>query len=189
MISYLQGEIIDKDLSSAVILINGIGYRVHSTKSQLTKLNLTKNSSLWISENIKEDRHDLFGFEDRAELDLFERILSVNGAGPKAALAVLDIGPSSKLKEALVNSDAKYIQQASGVGKKLAERLILELSGGLSQTALDQNKNLALNINEEDEAYQALISLGYGPKDAALAISKLDPNLSLEDKIKTVLRS
>ncbi len=187
MIALLQGKVIKKDSDSLVLLNSGVGYKIFSTEAELNNVKLEEDTQLWIHENIKEDRHDLFGFKEVAELELFEKLLSVNGAGPKAALAVLNIGSVSDLKTALINSDAKYIQQASGVGKKLAERLILELSGRLSDTALD-NSLSNRKQDEDDEAYQALVSLGYAPKDAAKALERVDQSLSTEDRIKQALR-
>jgi Holliday junction DNA helicase RuvA len=186
MIAYLSGEVLKKESDYLVLLNSGIGYKIFSTQLEINELSLGSKVEFWISENIKEDKHDLFGFTNPESLQLFEKILSVNGAGPKAALSILNIGPLSELKSALINSNAKYIQQASGVGKKLAERLILELSGRLSDTALDNSANTKLN--EDDEAHQALVSLGYSPKDAAKALEKVDPNLSLEERIKKALR-
>jgi len=187
MIALLQGQVVKKDTDSLVLFNSGVGYRIFSTEAQVNNLKLEDEVQLWIHENIKEDRHDLFGFADVAELELFEKLLSVNGAGPKAALAVLNIGNISELKTALINSDAKYIQQASGVGKKLAERLILELSGRLSDTALE-NTSSGPKLDEDDEAYQALVALGYSPKDASKALEKVDKSLSTEDRIKQALR-
>jgi Holliday junction DNA helicase RuvA len=187
MIAYLSGKILQKEPDFLILLNSGIGYKIFSTQIEISPLSLNSDTQFWIYENIKEDRHDLFGFTEPESLQIFEKILSVNGAGPKAALAILNIGPIAKLKESLANSDAKYIQQASGVGKKLAERLILELSGQLSPTALQNNS--ATKLNEDDEAYQALISLGYAPKDAAKALQKIDPTLSLEQRVKQALSS
>ncbi len=187
MIAYLSGEVFKKEQDYVVLLNSGIGYKIFTTELELNSLQLQNEAQFWISENIKEDRHDLFGFTTQESLQIFEKVLSVNGAGPKAALAILNIGPIAELKTALINSDAKYIQQASGVGKKLAERLILELSGKLSETALDNNPNS--KYNEDDDAYQALISLGYSPKDASKALEKIDSNLTVEERIKQALSS
>lgn len=189
MIAYISGEVLYKESDFLVLLNSGIGYKIFSTELELSNLSLASKAQLWIFENIKEDRHDLFGFASQESLQIFEKILSVNGAGPKAALAILSIGSIAKLKESLINSDAKYIQQASGVGKKLAERLILELSGRLSETALDNNSSSKSKLKEDDDAYQALISLGYSPKDATKALQKIDPNLSLEERVKAALSS
>ena len=106
MIALLTGEIIKKDLDSIILLNAGIGYRVFTTQRESSSLNLNSEAKLWIYENIKEDKHDLFGFSNIEELELFEKILSVNGAGPKASLAVLNIGPITELKSALISSNA-----------------------------------------------------------------------------------
>ena len=187
MIALLNGEIIKKELDSIILLNAGIGYRIFTTQRESSSLNLNSEAKLWIHENIKEDKHDLFGFSNIEELELFEKILSVNGAGPKASLAVLNIGPIAELKSALTSSNAKYIQRASGVGKKLAERLILELSGKLSQTALEPDTG-NLKFNEDDEAFQALVSLGYSPKDASKALDKIDSSLTTQERLKLALQ-
>lgn len=187
MIALLNGEIIKKELDSIILLNAGIGYRIFTTQRESSSLNLNSEAKLWIHENIKEDKHDLFGFSNIEELELFEKILSVNGAGPKASLAVLNIGPIAELKSALTSSNAKYIQRASGVGKKLAERLILELSGKLSQTALEPDSG-NLKYNEDDEAFQALVSLGYSPKDASKALDKIDSSLTTQERLKLALQ-
>jgi Holliday junction DNA helicase RuvA len=187
MIALLNGEIIKKELDSIILLNAGIGYRIFTTQRESSSLNLNSEAKLWIHENIKEDKHDLFGFSNIEELELFEKILSVNGAGPKASLAVLNIGPIAELKSALTSSNAKYIQRASGVGKKLAERLILELSGKLSQTALEPDSG-NLKYNEDDEAFQALVSLGYSPKDASKALDKVDSSLTTQERLKLALQ-
>lgn len=186
MIAYLSGEVLKKEQDFLILQNSGVGYKIFTTEIELQHLSLSSKAELWIFENIKEDRHDLFGFTNQESLQIFEKILSVNGAGPKAALAILNIGPITELKSALINSDAKYIQQASGVGKKLAERLILEISGKLSETALQSS---ASKLNEEDEAYQALISLGYSPKDASKALEKVDSKLTVEERVKLALTS
>lgn len=187
MIAYISGKVLTKQFDYLILNNSGIGYKIFSTELELSSLNIGQETSFWIYENIKEDLHDLFGFSTEESLQIFEKILSVNGAGPKAALAILNIGSLDDLKAALVNSDAKYIQQASGVGKKLAERLILEISGKLSETALEANTKI--KTNEDDEAYQALISLGYSPKDATKALEGIDLSLSTEERIKMALRS
>lgn len=186
MIAYISGEVLLKEFDYLILTNSGIGYKIYSTESELNNLSLGKETAFWIFENIKEDKYDLFGFTDQGSLRMFETILSVNGAGPKAALSVLNIGPIVDLQEALLTSNAKYIQQASGVGKKLAERLILEISGKLSETALDGNTKT--NQNEDDEAYQALISLGYSPKDAAKALEGVELSLTTQERIKKALR-
>ncbi len=187
MIAYLAGTILKKESDYLVLVNSKIGYKVFATALELDSLNLSSEVALWIFENIKEDRHDLFGFSSEESLRIFEKILSVNGAGPKASLAILNIGPVEDLKNALINSDAKYIQQASGVGGKLAERIILDLSGKLSATALlgSSSKN---NGVEDDEASDALVSLGYSLKEAQKALKNVDPTLSLEEKIKLILK-
>lgn len=191
MIAYIRGEVLIKQFDYLIIQpggvgVGGIGYKIFSTEAELSKLNLGEEAAFWVYENIKEDRHDLYGFTEQSSHIMFERILGVNGAGPKAALAILNIGSVEDLQEAFLTSNAKYIQQASGVGKKLAERLILEISGKLSETAL-MNKAIPKQ-DEEDEAYQALVSLGYSPKDAATALQDVDPSLTTEERIKRALR-
>jgi Holliday junction DNA helicase RuvA len=146
---------------------------------------------VYVYEHIREQSHDLFGFVAIDTKKLFEQLLGVNGVGPKMALSVLSVGSGSDVRIAIAGGDTRYIQQASGVGKRVAERIVVELKDkvglegvDLATTGMLQGESLLM----KDEAVEALVSLGYTPQDAAAALQKVDANLSTEERIKLALK-
>ncbi|NBU33027.1 Holliday junction branch migration protein RuvA [bacterium] len=190
MIAKLTGVAIDHEGPLTVIDCSGVGYAVRVLLDEQATMRLGEKSSLFIYEHIKEDAHDLYGFLTKSRKDLFERLISVNGVGPKAALAIANLGNEGQVRTAIANGDTKYISSASGVGKKVAERVVVDLKNkvGLSAsndaTAFLQEASLA----DSDEALQALIGLGYSREDAVAVLAKIDPSLSVEARIKQALK-
>lgn len=134
--------------------------------------------------------HDLFGFTTPDAKKLFEQLLDVNGVGPKMALSVLNIGNAPEVRASIAGGDTKTIQKANGVGKRVAERIVVDLKDKvglpgveLSATGLLQSDTRLL----KDEAVEALVALGYTPQDAAIALHNIDPTLSTESRIKQAL--
>ncbi|MFR5383009.1 MAG: Holliday junction branch migration protein RuvA, partial [Oscillospiraceae bacterium] len=126
MFYYLNGTITLLDANLAVVDCGGVGYACHTTNYTLARLQLGKSAKLFTYCNIKEDAFDIFGFSTREELNCFERLLGVTGVGPKAALAILSVVSPEQLTLAVMTQDDKTITMAQGVGKKLAQRIILE---------------------------------------------------------------
>jgi holliday junction DNA helicase RuvA len=190
MIGFLEGRIIKKEAGNLVVLVGGVGYRVLASDRTLELALMGSELGLWIYEQVREVSYELFGFTDTQEQELFEKLLGVNGVGPKMALSILNIGSANELTSAIARADAKYIQTANGVGKKVAEKVILELSGKLSETALDSPVPIGQrhNIAQADEAVDALVGLGYSERDAVSALSRLDTDLTTEEKIKAILK-
>lgn len=190
MISYLNGEVASKDIDFIVIDVGGVGYGVRVSLSDYEKLPVNSKAKLYIYEHIREDAHDLFGFINQGTLNLFHQLISVKNVGPKVALAILSIGSESTIREAIAGGDVKKLQTAKGVGKRAAEQIIVELrdkvglvssieaEGVVSRSALDQN----------DEAVQALVALGYSEYDAQKALSNTEADLSVEERIKQALK-
>jgi Holliday junction DNA helicase RuvA len=191
MIAVLKG-IIGEKLGDIVVLdVRGVGYGLHVTIEDFGRMTPGQLAKVYVYEHIREQSHDLYGFVTLDTKQLFEQLLGVNGVGPKMALGVLSIGTSSEVRLAIAGGDTKFMCQASGVGKRVAERIVVELKDkvglegvDLSTTALLQGDNLLLR----DEAVEALVSLGYSPLDAAQALHDVDPGLSAEDRIKYALR-
>ncbi len=173
-----------------VIDCNGVGYGVRVLLDEQATMRLGEKASLYIYEHIKEDTHDLYGFVTKSRKDLFERLLSVNGVGPKAALAIANLGNEGQVRAAIAAGDTKYISSASGVGKKVAERVVVDLKNkvGLSTsddaTSFLQESSLA----DSDEALQALVGLGYAREDAVSVLAKIDPSLPIAIRIKLALK-
>lgn len=190
MIATLEGIISEKIGQQAVVLIGGIGYGVLTTLSNLDRLNTGEKAKFYIHENIKEEAHDLFGFLLLDDKKLFEQLLSVKNVGPKVAMSVLDIGSASNVRAAIAGGDVKRLQTAKGVGKRAAEQIIVELRDKVGLIATNSAEDIVTRgaIDAQDEAAQALMSLGYSELDAMLALKNIDPGLSTEDRVRQALK-
>jgi len=191
MIATLTGGVAEKLLDVIVLDAQGVGYGVFVTNEDYGRLVQGQNAKLYIYEHIREASHDLFGFLTLDTKRLFEQLLGVNGIGPKMALSVLSIGNIDHVRAAIAGGDVKFIQRANGVGKRVAERIVVELKDKvglegveLSATGLLQGEGLLM----KDEAVEALVSLGYSPQDASKALQNVDTNLAIEERIKLALR-
>jgi Holliday junction DNA helicase RuvA len=192
MIATLTGVVAEKLGDIVVLDVRGVGYGLLMTNEDFGRLGSGQTAKVYVYEHIREQSHDLFGFCTLDTKQLFELLLGVNGVGPKMALSVLSVGSSNNVRAAIATGDVKYIQQASGVGKRVAERIVVDLKDKvglegveLSATGLLQGENALM----QDEAVEALVSLGYTAQDASVALQKVDPNLSTEERIKLALRS
>ena len=194
MIYYLSGPVTILEPGLAVVECGGVGYGCRITAFTAGQLKLNQNTRLYITESIREDAHDLYGFSSREEQRCYELLTSVNGVGPKAAMSILSSGPQN-FTLAVMTGDEKMLTAAQGVGKKIAQRIILELKekiGGASMeldftagpvsAAPAQQGNAAL-------ANAALQELGYSPAEIAQALKGVDPKASTEDMIRHALRA
>lgn len=191
MIATLRGTIAEKIDTQVIIDVSGIGYGLHVTAEDFGRLPNGEQAKLYVYEHIREQGYDLFGFVSMDTKRLFEQLLGVKNVGPKVALAVLDIGSSSVVRAAIAAGDVKLLQSAKGVGKRAAEQIVVELRDkvGLGASEAAEGVVTRPGIGGEDEATEALISLGYSPYDAAAALKNIDPDLSVEDRIKQALKS
>ena len=196
MFYYLNGTITLLDANLAVVDCGGVGYACHTTNYTLARLQLGKPAKLFTYFSIKENAVDLFGFSTREELNCFERLLSVTGVGPKAALAILSVVSPEQLTLAVMTQDDKTITMAQGVGKKLAQRIILELKDKLGASQLELNtaelagSGVPARGSKAAEATAALVGLGYSQAEAAAALKGIDiETLSIEDVIRRALRA
>lgn len=190
MIATLTGKITDKNLDSLVLEVNGIGYELYTSLSDLSNVVSDDLIKFYVYEHIREQSHDLFGFISIYDKQLFEKLLSVNGVGPKMALAIMNVGSSSEVKAAIAEGDVKVLQSASGVGKKVAERIVVDLKDKVGLLSSDQaTAFLSDELNESNsEAVDALVSLGYSQNDANYMLKDIDSELSTEEKIKQALK-
>ena len=195
MIASLRGKLIYTDNTVAVVECGGVGYKCFVTKNTLYNLP-QKNEEVFLHTYmvVREDAMDLYGFESVEELDAFKLITSVNGVGAKIGLALLSEFTASQLTLYIASNDAKALTAASGVGIKLAQRIVLELKdkvGGISTGETLEIKavgNATINSNTK-EAVAALVALGYSQSEASLAVGKLDISLSTEELIKQALKT
>lgn len=189
MIATLEGKISQKLGDLVVIDCNGVGYGVNVTFEDFGALTTDEKTKLFIYEHIRENTHDLFGFRGLETKYLFEQLLSVNGVGPKMALSILSVANSSQVRKAIAAGDIKFISQASGVGKRVAERVVVDLKDKVGLAADENATDFLAAANPNDEAMQGLVALGYSVQDAAQALKGIDEKLSPEERIKTALKA
>lgn len=192
MIATLKGTVSEKLLDTVVLDVGGVGYGLLVTTEDYGLLQPEQTAKLYVYEHIRESAHDLFGFVMLDTKRLFELFLSVNGVGPKMALNILSIGNPDEVRQAIAGGDTKFIQQATGVGKRVAERLVVDLKDKVGLVATDLGGTGILHSEQAvsgDEAVEALMSLGYSLADAARALDKVDSGLSTEDRIKQALKA
>lgn len=189
MIATLEGLVSEKLAEMVVVSVAGVGYGLLVPAEDYGKLALGKPAKLYVYEHIREQAHDLFGFISKDNQSLFELLLEVNGVGPKMALNMLSIGSTQDVRQAIASGDVKFIQQANGVGKRVAERVVVDLKDKVGLIGVDlESTGLLHSENSNDEAVEALVALGYSSQDAAKALSKVDPKLPSEDRIKAALK-
>ena len=195
MIYYLSGPVTVLEPGLAVIDCAGVGYGCRITAYTAGQLKLNQPARLYISESIREDAHELFGFISKEEQRCYELLTSVNGVGPKAAMSILSAGGPQNFTLAVMTGDEKMLTAAQGVGKKIAQRIILELkdklggssmeldfSGGPVAAVPTQAGNAAL-------AHAALQELGYSPAEINAALKGVDPNATTEEMVRHALRA
>ena len=193
---YLSGTVTVLEPGLAVIDCGGVGYGCRITAYTAGQLKLNQNARLYITESIREDAFDLFGFVSREEQRCFELLTSVNGVGPKAAMAILSSGGPQNFTLAVMTGDEKMLTAAQGVGKKIAQRIILELKEkiGGSGMELDFSAGAAPAAPAQTGgaaamARAALQELGYSPVEISAALKGVDPNASTEEMVRFALRA
>lgn len=190
MFYYLKGTVVHTFENFAVLDIGGIGFKIYSSLSSLSKITQNNNYIFYTYTNIREDAFDIYGFITQEELNFFEMLLSVSGVGPKAALAVLSALSPSGVAKAVLTNDAKAISAAQGVGIKTAQRIILELQSKISGEDLLQNvseNDNFLNMSANNDAVAALMALGYNATEAKRAIASAEPGKTVEETITNAL--
>lgn len=191
MIATLSGLVSEKLFDLVVLEVGGVGYGLQVTAEDHGRLETGQEAKLYVHEHIREQAHDLYGFLQRDTQALFEQLLGVNGVGPKMALSILSVGTAAQVRGAIASGDTKLMQQAAGVGKRVAERVVVDLKDkvglvgvDLQSTGLLQGETALL----QDEAVEALVALGYTPQDAARALDHVDSTLPAEERIKQALK-
>ena len=194
MIYYVSGMVTILEPGLAVVECGGVGYGCRVTAYTAAQLKLNQSARLYITESIREDAFDLYGFISREEQRCYELLTSVNGVGPKAAMSILSAGPQN-FTLAVMTGDEKMLTAAQGIGKKIAQRIILELKDkmGGSSMALDFSgptvSTPAVSGNNAALAHAALQELGYSAAEISAALKGVDPNASTEDMVRHALRA
>ena len=201
MIAFVEGILAYLDIDLAVVDVGGVGYEVHICASTCDRLpGIGDKVKLFTYLNVKEDEMSLYGFITRDEIAMFKRLISVSGIGPKGALLILSVFSTDDLRFAILAGDVKTISKAPGIGKKTAERMVLELKDKFSNEEITSSANSA-NISStasglgdnaaRDEAVEALVALGYNSTDALKAVRKVlidNPQSSTEEILKQSLK-
>lgn len=190
MIAILTGKVAEKLAETVVLDVQGVGFGLLTPAEDYSRLMVGDFVKVYIHEHIRENSHDLYGFTRLETKKLFEQLLEVTGVGPKMALSVLGVGSADTVKQAIASGDTKFIQTAPGVGKRVAERVVVELKDkvGLVSTANADALFISTSQAEQDEAVQGLITLGYSLPDAVRAMEGIDTKLTTEDRIKLALK-
>ena len=196
MIATLNGKLIIKELNFVVVECGGVGLKCFVTQNTHATIgNIGDNVFLYTYLSVREDALDLYGFADNSELEVFKLITSVSGVGSKIGLAILSEFTPDKIMLYIASGDAKSLTAASGVGIKLAQRIVLELKdkvGSISSGDMTIDVKAVGNAtahNATREAIEALVSLGYTQSEASLAVGRLDPSLDTNELIKQALKS
>ena len=186
MIGYLSGTVKFLFDDGCILDVHGVGYKVFVDNTTRQTLTVGNAAKLFVHTSVREDAITLFGFGDAATLDLFELLLTVSGIGAKTAQAVVSKISAADFARAVTNQDAKTLTRLPGLGKKSAERILLELKDKVSEQATGNSEQLSSTA--QDEAAEALDALGYTQAEISAVFAKAEPNLSTEQLIKFALR-
>ena len=187
MISLIEGKIELKTEKFAVINVGGLGYQVFLGADSIQRIpEKGANVKIWIHDHVREDSHDLFGFVHYAELELFEMLIGISGIGPRGALGIMAIAPVDTLKRAIAAGDTSYLTRVSGIGKKTAEKVVLELQDKMAGKGMTIE---APDLKDEADALDALVALGYSQREARDALTGVTAQgLSLEKRVSEALK-
>ncbi len=192
MISFLRGQFVEKSPTWVWIDVNGVGYEVHISLHTYSSIQNKTEGLLYTILLVREDAHLLYGFAEKSERDLFQHLISVSGVGASTARVMLSYLKPEELVAAIVQSNVKALESIKGIGKKTAERLVLELKDKLSKISPLTNNSTLINNTLQQDALNALTALGI-PKQAAAQVVektlKANPELGVEDLVKKALRS
>lgn len=190
MFEYLKGTVVDVVVDRIIVEVNGIGYRINSTTNSASKVGKGDSATIYTHLVVREDELSLYGFTSIEELSMFQLLISVSKIGPKVASAILSTHTPSKLGAYILSNDIGLISKAPGVGKKTAERIVLELKDKIDKANVEYDYTLFNDHNKDgDEAIEALVSLGYSKLEAEKAVQSVkDTSLATEEIIKNALK-
>lgn len=190
MIAHLRGKIEEKFGNSLILDVHGVGYEITVPTPDFEAYNLSEERKFYTYHQVRENAEELYGFSSLAAKKIFELLISVQGVGPKAAIAILSLAEAEEVRNAIANADAAFISKASGVGKKSAERVIVDLRDkvGIPSHYGATEAKFATAVAANDEALDALMALGFPLKEATAALEKVDPALSVEERVRLALK-
>jgi Holliday junction DNA helicase RuvA len=181
MIASLRGRIASLAATRATVDVGGVGYRVNASPNTLSQFTVGAEALLHIHDHIREDAHDLYGFLSEEELEMFERLITISGVGPKAGMNILSVGSVESVRRAIMNGDLTALTAAPGIGTKMAQKIVLELKGQLVDADV--------GTGPDREAMDALVSLGYSVPQARQALKAVSADVTdISDRVKEALR-
>lgn len=188
MISYLKGKILNKGQGFVILLVDNIGYRVFVNSTMYVELDINQEVEMYIHQHVREDALNLYGFKSLSELEMYELLLTISGIGPKSALACLSIASVADIKESIARGDSSLLVKVSGIGKKTAERVVLELRGKIP--SIDPCQGATAGTMANSDEIDALMALGYSMQQAREALQKVDPAIKDSgERIREALKS
>ncbi len=188
MIAHVSGVVAEKFAGSIIIDVAGIGYEIAVPLGDFENVTLGEEVKFYTHHHVREQAEELFGFSSLAAKKLFELLITVQGVGPKAALAILSLGTAEQVRNAIANSDSTYVTKASGVGKKTAERVVVDLADKVGLPTRYEKAAVQTELNTNDEALEALMALGYTLADGMKALEGIDPKLPTAKRVTEALK-
>lgn len=186
MIARLKGVVVEKSENLLIVDVGGVGYEVNVTQMYADEVIKEQDIILYTYDHLRENSHDLFGFPDVEGKQLFELLTTVSGVGPKMALSLLSLGEPKQIRSAIAAGNTAYVSGASGVGKRLAERITVDLKDKVGVVA-GQDISIS-DAGGDNDVVNALVSLGYSRGQAASVLGKVDPKAPIEEQIKQALK-
>jgi Holliday junction DNA helicase RuvA len=184
MISQVTGQVIHKTDKYIIVETNGIGYKIFATTELLSVAKMDEKLKAWTYLAVRENALDLYGFSNKEELDFFELLNTISGVGPKTAIGILNVATVGSLRKAISTGETAHLTKVSGIGKKMADKIVLELKGKLGSY-----EEVALGLKEEIDALEALKSLGYSHKESREALQEIDKSITTTSgRVKAALK-
>lgn len=191
MIAHVEGTVTEKLLSSVIVDVHGVGYEVNIAAGDYERALLNEKVKFYTYHHIREQSQELYGFSTLAAKKLFELLITVQGVGPKAAQSILSLADSEVVRNAIANNDSAFVSKAPGVGKRIAERVVVDLSDkvGLPLKYDTTSMGTSHTMAHADEALEALMALGYNLADATRALEGVSTDLSTADRVTQALKA
>lgn len=190
MIACVKGKIEEKVAGAVVVDVAGVGYEVAVSNIDYDSLDVGQEVKIYTYHHVREQSEELYGFSSLVAKRLFEMLITVQGVGPKAGLAIMSLGDPETVRNAIANADSKFIGGASGVGKKTAEKVVIDLSDRVGAPKIYAKSPVSSNIQAGvDDALDALIALGYSLRDAKDVLEDIPVNLPVEERVKQALKN
>ncbi len=191
MIAHLKGKIEERFGNALILDVHGVGYEIMVPTPDFESVKLGEERKFFTYHQVRENAEELYGFSSLSAKKIFELLISVQGIGPKAAIAILSLAEAEEVRNAIANADSAFISKATGVGKKSAERVIVDLRDkvGTPSHYGTTTPSLTKDVDTQpDEALDALITLGFPLKEATSALEKVDKTLPVEERIRLALK-